>query len=262
LLLGLILFSVIANPRNHVGRLRLAILFLIAEASALILEGVRDPLARPLLVSGIGLLVLGTWAALASFARVGDGDEGYAWLTWIFVVQIGIPLTVLVFAGLAYAEIAVSRDLAPALLAVGAAILLYALGQFVIVASVTAPGAMNEDTAFPKSYHESMRLIANVLVVVNGVLLGLVKDATNFEYRSAALLVLGIGILVGVFHLSVLVGGVHREYTEKRQNGANEVTDSYVALHPVHQHASTVLLNLQFYSLLVGTALIAADSRW
>jgi hypothetical protein len=256
--LGLVLVSAVLGPRRYARRIGLGLAYVIVQSAALLYVAATYPGMSRLVVPGGTLLALGTLTGIALLWELALPEQRVSWLTPTFLWQFGIPVALLVAGALAFAGAGVPDTWSSPLLLVGAVLLVYAIGQFVIVLQVIAHPA-TEDEIYPKSYLESLRLIANVLVVANGVLLGLIKDATTLQYRPAAMVVLAVGIAVGVFHLTVLVGGVHEEFTLKTTGGSEEKTTAVVKLHPVHSRASKLLLNLQYYSLLVGTVLIAVD---
>ena len=256
--LGVVFFSTIADPRRSAGRLGIGTTFLVVQAVALLYLAATHPGMGRLLVPGGTFLALSILIGIATLWELASPEQRMGWLTPTFLWQFGIPIALLIAGTLAYAKAGLPDAWGAPLLLVGAVLLLYALGQFAIVLQVLG-GPARQEAEYPKSYLESLRLIANVLVVANGVLLGLIKDATTLQYRSAALVILAVGIAVGVFHLSVLVGGVHEEFTLKSTAAGAEKTTSLVRLHPVHDRISKLLLNLQYYSLLIGTVLIAID---
>lgn len=254
IVLGLLFISTVPAPRLRARRISLGLALLSAQALGLLYMAVAYPARFHFFPGGL-LAALAVWIGLAtSLSSARDGADG-TWLTGPLLWHCALPTATLVAAGLAYVGRGVPRDWGPPLLMASAALLIYVVGQFTLVQQ--AVHHRGEDNDYPKGYYESLRLIVNVLVVANGVLMGLIKDGT-FAYRTLVLGVLAAGIAVGVFHLAVLVGAIHEEFTLKR-TADGEVTSSYVKLHPVHNRFSQILLNLQFYSILVGTALIAAE---
>jgi hypothetical protein len=134
-------------------------------------------------------------------------------------------------------------------LAVGAHMI---IDEFVAVSVTRKRFDSDKSVQYPKSYFESVRIISDLLVVASGVILGLIKDA-DFPGKGLAIASLGLGILIGITHFNILAGSLVSEYTVEEDS---KVT-SYVELNMFHDNLSSLFLNLQFMTFLVGLAAIA-----
>jgi hypothetical protein len=126
------------------------------------------------------------------------------------------------------------------------------IDEFVAVSVMHKRFDSDKSVQYPKGYFEGVRLISDLLVVASGVILGLIKDAT-FSGKGLAITSLGLGILVGIIHFNILAGSLVSDYTVE----TDDKVTSYVELNMFHDNLSSLLLNLQFMTFLVGLAAIA-----
>jgi hypothetical protein len=127
-----------------------------------------------------------------------------------------------------------------------------AIDEFVAVSVMRKIFDSDKSVEYPKSYFDGVRFISESLVVASGVILGLIKDA-SFAGKSLPIASLGLGILIGIIHINILAGSLVSEYTVEKDD---KVT-SHVELNMFLDNLSSLLLNLQFMTFLIGLAAIA-----